>query len=289
MRFKALSLTLFQGAWRAAPDRHSSSARRSMHQAADLVWSATVSGNVCWDGASRAPGGSLRRTKWRGESDLQSPGLVLFYVRCAKLPAMPLQNRVTPFGTIIATPERGTMLGNRGILHNAHKEIVRTSQVRRWLICVLEFKCRRRTIMKPGSYTELFFLDEATALAAGHRPCCECRRKDYKRFQDYWQKAFRIRPTADQMDQQLQQDRREKGKKKTYQTELKNLPDGTFIAKDNRAWLIWNKSLWLWSPKGYTTRLPIQNELVTVLTPEATVNILKAGYLPLFHPSLITS
>lgn len=181
------------------------------------------------------------------------------------------------------------MLGNRGILHNAHKELIRTSQVRRWLICVLAFKGIRRTIMKPGSYTELFFLDEATALAAGHRPCCECRRKDYKRFQDSWQKAFGMRPTADQMDQQLQQDRREKGKKKTYQTELKNLPDGTFIAKDNSAWLLWKKRLWLWSPTGYTTRLLIQNELVTVLTPEATVNLLKAGYLPVFHPSLITS
>src|SRR5579863_4495469 len=134
---------------------------------------------------------------------------------------MPLQNRVTPFGDLIATPERGTMLGNRGILHNAHKEIIRTSKVRRWLTCVLEFKGIRRTIMKPGSYTELFFLDEATALAAGHRPCCECRRQDYQRFQYYWQKAFGLKPTADQMDQQLQQERRQNSKKKTYQAEIK--------------------------------------------------------------------
>ena len=95
---------------------------------------------------------------------------------------MPRQNRVTPAGDIIATPERGTFFGNRGVLHDDQGRIRRTWQLKRWLICVLEYKGRRRTVMTPGRYTELFFLDEATALAAGHRPCAECRRERYNAF-----------------------------------------------------------------------------------------------------------
>src|SRR5258708_21172148 len=144
---------------------------------------------------------------------------------------MPLQNRVTPFGEIIATPERGTMLGNRGILHNDRKEIIRTSQIRRWLCCVLEFKGIRRKIMDPHSYTELFFLDEATALAAGHRPCFECRRKAALDFQFYWTKVFDTKANADEIDQILEYDRKVPGSgKKRYKANMLNLPDGTFIA-----------------------------------------------------------
>ena len=95
---------------------------------------------------------------------------------------MPRQNRVTPFGEIIATPERGTFMGNRGVLHDAEGRIRRAWQVKRWIVCVLEFRGRKRTVMTPGPYTELFFLDEATALAAGHRPCAECR---HARFLDF--------------------------------------------------------------------------------------------------------
>ena len=199
---------------------------------------------------------------------------------------MPLQNRVTPFGEIIAIPERGTMLGNRGILHNTNKEIIRTAQIRRWLTCLLEYKNIRRTIMKPGSYTELFFLDEVTALAAGHRPCCECRRQDYIRFQNYWQKAFDSKPTADEIDQRLQHDRRLNGKKKTYQERLTNLPDGTFIENNGNAWVLKNKHLWLWSPGGYIQNLSVTETLVSVLTPRATVEVLKMGYAPIFHTTL---
>src|SRR3979409_2037123 len=99
---------------------------------------------------------------------------------------MPLRNRVTPFGEILALPGRGSLMGNRGILHDPNRRIVRDSQVRRWIACRLEFRGRQRDVMPAGSYTELFFLDEATALAAGHRPCAECRHADFQQFQAYW-------------------------------------------------------------------------------------------------------
>ena len=127
---------------------------------------------------------------------------------------MPLRNRVTPFGELVAIPERGTMLGNRGILHDERREIVRTSHVRRWICCVLEFKGIRRTVMKPRSYTELFFLDEATALAAGHRPCFECRRRAALDFQSAWVKALGGPAMADDMDRVLSVDRRVRGSRR---------------------------------------------------------------------------
>src|SRR6516164_1468981 len=117
----------------------------------------------------------------------------------------PKQNRVTPFGEIIATPERGTFLGNRGLLHDEQGNIQRSWMVKRWLVCVLEFRGRKRTVMTPNRYTELFFLDEATALAAGHRPCSECRHERFIAFCNAWKSAHPVsgdqrRPTADQMD-----------------------------------------------------------------------------------------
>src|ERR1700732_822885 len=99
---------------------------------------------------------------------------------------MARQNRVTPAGDVIATPERGTFLGNRGVLHDDQGRIKRAWQLKRWIVCVLEFKGRRRAVMTPGRYTELFFLDEATALAAGHRPCAECRRERFNAFREAW-------------------------------------------------------------------------------------------------------
>src|SRR5580693_3919175 len=118
---------------------------------------------------------------------------------------MPRQNRVNPFGDIIATPERGTFMGNRGVLHDDQGCIQRAWQVKRWLVCVLEFRGRQRTVMKPHSYTELFFLDEATALAAGHRPCAECRHARFIDFCMAWKAAHpearsSRRATADEMD-----------------------------------------------------------------------------------------
>jgi len=125
---------------------------------------------------------------------------------------MPRQNRVTPFGSIIAIPERGTFMGNRGVLHNAEGHIRRAWQVKRWIVCVLEFRGRKRTVMTPNSYTELFFLDEATALAAGHRPCAECRHSRFLDFCNAWRsghpKADSLhRPTADEIDNRLHTER----------------------------------------------------------------------------------
>ena len=204
---------------------------------------------------------------------------------------MPLQNRVNPFGDLIAVPERGLMFGNRGLLHNRERQIVRHSQVRRWIACLLEFKGRRREIMHPGYYTELFFLDEATALAAGHRPCAECRRKDYQRFRYAWASAQSGSadqlPSADEMDARLQQDRLEGRRgKKTYQANIATLPDGVFITRNGEAWLLWRDALHHWTPGGYDQRIlrPTHGD-ATVLTPRATVGVIAAGYVPTVHPS----
>ena len=106
---------------------------------------------------------------------------------------MPRQNRVTPFGEIVAVPERGTLMGNRGVIHADDGSHRREWQVRRWIACRLEFKGRRRPVRQPRRWTELFFLDEATALAAGHRPCAECRRERYDEFRAAW---IEINPVA---------------------------------------------------------------------------------------------
>jgi hypothetical protein len=202
---------------------------------------------------------------------------------------MPLRNRVTPFGEIIATPERGTMLGNRGILHDEHKEIVRTSQVRRWLCCVLEFKGIRRVVMKPRSYTELFFLDEATALAAGHRPCFECRRPAALAFQSCWEKAHGALAPADEVDRVLGADRRHRGgRKKTYLADVRSLPDGTFVAREGAAWLVHEGRRLRWTPAGYADSRPRGSGEVEVLTPRATTAVIHAGYVPRIHESAVS-
>ena len=124
---------------------------------------------------------------------------------------MPRQNRVNPFGEIIATPERGTFMGNRGVLHDDEGRIRRKWQGKRWIVCVLEFRGRKRKVMTPSRYTELFFLDEATALAAGHRPCAECRRERFKSFCCAWQPAHPqkggSRPSASDIDTCLNAER----------------------------------------------------------------------------------
>jgi hypothetical protein len=137
---------------------------------------------------------------------------------------VPRQNRVTPFGEPIATPHRGTLMGNRGCLHDAHERIRRVCTVTRWIVCVLQFKGRRRPIMRPGHYTELFFLDEVTALAAGHRPCAECQRERYVTFRQHWAAARGIdgRPSADDMDAVLHVERLdEQGGRRTIGSECR--------------------------------------------------------------------
>jgi len=200
---------------------------------------------------------------------------------------MPLQNRVTPFGEIVALAGRGLMMGNRGILHDDAKRIVRYSQLRRWLVCLTEFRGRHRIVMRPHSYTELFFLDEATAFAAGHRPCAECRRADYRRFCELWADCHGEPVSADLIDLQLHAERLAGRRvKRVYRENLAALPDGAYIAADDRAWLVWGKTLFAWSAQGYTERRKrSRHGEVDVLTPRSTVAVLAAGYQVAIHPS----
>jgi hypothetical protein len=208
---------------------------------------------------------------------------------------MPRQNRVTPFGDIIATPERGTFLGNRGVLHDAEGHIKRAWQVKRWIVCVLDFRGRKRTVMTPNSYTELFFLDEATALAAGHRPCAECRHPSFLAFCQAWKLAHpgRIRaqrPTADEIDNRLHAERINAHRsKRSFTAALDRLPDGVFVtvaAWGEPAFLVWGDCLLEWSPGGYRDRRPLpKGEEVRVLTPKSTVATIRAGYIPEIHDS----
>jgi hypothetical protein len=202
---------------------------------------------------------------------------------------MPLQNRVDPFGNLIRTHARGTMMGNRGgALHNSEREIVRSYKSRRWITCVLEFRGRHRTVMSERRYTELFFLDEAVAFAAGHRPCAECRRERFNAFKDAWQSAMGLdsRPFADEMDVELHRARIESRKKATYEASMDSLPDGCFVQIDGRAYLVWSDALLLWTPEGYTRRdaRPAES-IATVLTPEPIVGCMLNGYKPEIHNS----
>ena len=208
---------------------------------------------------------------------------------------MPRQNRVTPSGEIMATSARGTLLGNRGCLHDEYQHIRRTYQLQRWIICRLEFKGRRHIIMTPGHYTELFFLDEATALAAGHRPCAECSRDRFNEFRSVWAQAnadlgVKARPLATTIDAILHQERIDaSGRKITYPDRLAALPDGVFVQRsdDPTAWLVLGDRLLAWSPFGYAQRTPRPSgeTTVAVLTPRSIVRALAAGYRTGIHPS----
>jgi hypothetical protein len=200
--------------------------------------------------------------------------------------SVPHRNRVTPYGEIVAIPERGTLMGNRGVLHADDGSHRREWQVRRWIACRLEFKGRHREIRRPRRWTELFFLDEATALAAGHRPCAECRREDYRRWQAAWPHAG---TGADAMDLVLHADRLDGRAKRVHEARLADLPDGVIVergGRGGRAWLVAGGALRPWSAGGYgTAERPAAGETVTVLTPEVTVAVIAAGYAPALHPS----
>jgi hypothetical protein len=203
---------------------------------------------------------------------------------------MPLQNRVSPYGTFVRTLARGTLMGNRGgVIHNDSREIVRRYATRRWIACVLEFKGRWRAVMSPRRYTELFFLDEAVALAAGHRPCAECRRDRYNAFRHAWNPAHP--PTADEMDAALHPVRIDRqGRQVAWQSPLDLLPNGAIVEVDAAPWLVWDGSLSLWTPEGYTRRIQRPStRTATVLTPQPIVACLRAGYEPMVHPSLYGS
>jgi hypothetical protein len=201
----------------------------------------------------------------------------------------PRQNRVTPFGAIVAAPERGTSFGNRGVLHDESGRVRRAWQVKRWLVCALAFRGRRRPLAAPGRYTALFFLDEATALAAGHRPCFECRRAAFNAFRAAWA-AGSGPSTAAEIDARLHAERvGPGGVKRTFTARLDGLPDGTFVtgaALGGRAWLLWRGGMLEWSCGGYRERRPRpQGMTVEVLTPASTVGALRNGYVPAVHAS----
>lgn len=203
---------------------------------------------------------------------------------------MPLQNRVTPIGELIAVPERGTFTGNRGILHTADKRIVRHYVGRRWIVCQLAFRGWRREVMQPNRWTQLFFLDEATALAAGHRPCATCRYRDYQHFRRCWAAAHGTpRPSADELDRQLHADRLgARGIRRTFQEEIGRLPEGVFVLCDGEPWLLWHGGLLPWTPGGYDRLKPRPpSGAVTVLTPQSTVWTIAAGYTPIVHTTAI--
>jgi hypothetical protein len=215
----------------------------------------------------------------------------------AAWPASPLQNRVTPEGEIIATPHRGLMLGNRGgAFHLPDRTLgPRRWASRQWIACVLEFKGRRREVMQPNRYTELFFLDEATALAAGHRPCFECRRTEAERFAELWAgtQGRTQRERAPAMDEVLHAERVDGERRKiTYRARRGDIPSGAFVryARDGggaRCYLIVGNHLLAWHPSGYTSLvMPAHvGDVVEVLTPRSVVAVLSAGYRPMLHPS----
>ena len=206
---------------------------------------------------------------------------------------MPLQNRVNPFSTLISTPERGAWTGNRGVIHNERKEIIKNHAVKYWITCALKYKNAQRSVMSPNRWTELFFLDEATAFAAGHRPCGFCRHPDFKRFKDLWltangeQYGLTSKTKMDIIDAIIHQERLDKnGLKKTFKSTLTALPDGTFITLDemDKAYLWYQQNLYEWSFSGYTKVSPFdKNREVTVLTPLSYVAVFKAGYVPEVH------
>jgi hypothetical protein len=198
-----------------------------------------------------------------------------------------LQNRVNPHGDIIKTPARGAWLGNRGQLHNKGKTILRPFKHRAWIICLLQFKGRHRQVMAPNLWTELFFLDEATAFAAGHRPCFECRREDARRFKVAWllgnpEYGFQPNVLIGKIDEIIHRERISQDNIKiTYETDISELPDGTFIEITNETYLLANKHIYKWTPAGYSEELPYpQNVKVRVLTPRSVVNAFRYGYGP---------
>lgn len=204
---------------------------------------------------------------------------------------MPRRNRVSPFGDFEVTTERGLFMGNRGILHDAQGRIGQARwRHKNWVACTLAFKDRRRTVMAPGRYTELFFCDEAVALAAGHRPCAECRRKDHARYGSAWQEAYSLArpPRSGDMDEALHPARVSRDRRQvTFAASLGDLPGGTFVSfprEPQAAWLVWRDRLHRWSHEGYCEirRLDSADEAV-VLTPGPTVRVLRAGYVPIVH------
>ncbi len=199
---------------------------------------------------------------------------------------MPLQNRVTPFGQLIAAPARGTLMGNRGgKIHTDDKKLARRRWAsRQWICCVLDFKGRQRDVWG-RYYTELFFLDEVTAFAAGHRPCFECRRKDAERFAMLFSGKAK-RASAGAMDKALHAERLDGKDKRTHRRPLDALPDGAMIVLDGEAFAVRGKHLLRWTPSGYVGKRARPRGIdADALTPPSMLTVLARGYAPLWHPS----
>jgi len=169
-------------------------------------------------------------------------------------------------------------MGNRGVLHNEAKKIVAPWRGKRWITCVLEFRGRKRNVFTPGRYSELFFLDEATAYAAGHRPCAECRREDFKRFRAAWSGK---KESVDDIDAVLHAERTGG---RTEEAAAGELPAGTFIDIGGRPFLIWDK-LFPWTFEGYGAPVSMPRTKVRVLTPRSIVKLFRGGLRPQVHPS----
>jgi hypothetical protein len=197
---------------------------------------------------------------------------------------MPLQNRVTPLSELVADPARGLVYGNRGCLHDVHGRIRRHHAGRRWIACRLRFRgWHRSPLLQPGRFTELFFLDEATAFAAGHRPCALCRREDYVRFGDRFPGAS----GADAIDARLHGERLAH---RRHMAAMDELPDGAFVLRDGAPWLIRGGALLRWTPGGYAERAERPSGgRAELITPPSLVAVLRAGWddaaVPLLHPS----
>jgi hypothetical protein len=203
---------------------------------------------------------------------------------------MPLQNRVTPFGDIVAIPQRGMFTGNRGIIHDPTTRTLlnRRWTSKAWLVCVCEFKGRRRTVMGARSWTELFFLDETIALAAGHRPCFFCRREAAQAFRDAWAfgKAVSV-PRAPEIDAVLHAERLERGRKRLHLIAAcpDGLPDGTVIAAAGEPHTLAHGRAFRWTARGYEGPMEIPR-CDALLTPPSTLGALRGGYRPVLHPSI---
>ncbi len=207
---------------------------------------------------------------------------------------MPLQNRVDPWGKLCAVAARGTLTGNRGIIHNQEQQIVAQWRTKVWITCRLAWKGWWRPVMGRSSWTELFFLDEATAFAAGHRPCATCRRERFTEFKAAWLAAnpaviSSATPRVIEIDAVLHAERTGKGGKKiTYEEELRALADGIMVEIDAGAYLIWRQQLLKWSFDGYTSgdAPRLSTGRVRVLTPASIARAFRSGFRPDVHESV---
>lgn len=204
---------------------------------------------------------------------------------------MPLQNRVTPFGDIVAIAQRGTFMGNRGIIHDpATKTLLRKRwSSKAWIICTCSYKNHWRDVMASRSWTELFFLDEAVALAAGHRPCFACRRESAEAFRAAWSAAHRARKiSAPAMDDVLHRERIRDGSKRIHPIDapIAALPDGAVVAVGREAFTIARGLGFRWTENGYAPPRKIA-KADGLLTPPSTLRAIIAGYRPTLHPSIV--